>query len=183
MTELRFTAVARTRPRGRQCSRRVPSALSLAQVLKLVISSALLVRQMATSPQSLLSDNAAAEFLSYGLPAFIYFVNNNCLFYILQEVDPTTFQLLSQVKTIFTGLLFRLFLKRRLSPVQYLALVTLACGTACSQLPSARAKSSASANTKHPTQTSKHKTPNKKFPTQNAQLETPNTPFGRDSCG
>ena len=52
------------------------------------------------------------------------------------NLDPTTFQLLSQMKTIFTGLLFRVFLKRRLSAVQYLALLTLACGTACSQLPS-----------------------------------------------
>ena len=54
-----------------------------------------------------------------------------------QAVDPTTFQLLSQMKTIFTGLLFRVFLGRRLSGAQYLALVTLACGTATSQIPSA----------------------------------------------
>ena len=54
-----------------------------------------------------------------------------------QAVDPTTFQLLSQMKTIFTGLLFRVFLGRHLSGAQYLALVTLACGTATSQIPSA----------------------------------------------
>ena len=41
------------------------------------------------------------------------------------------------MKTIFTGLLFRLFLGRHLSGAQYLALVTLACGTATSQIPSA----------------------------------------------
>ena len=40
------------------------------------------------------------------------------------------------MKTIFTGLLFRVFLGRRLSGAQYLALVTLACGTATSQIPS-----------------------------------------------
>ena len=59
-------------------------------------------------------------------------------FFILQAVDPTTFQLLSQMKTIFTGLLFRVFLKRKLTTVQYLALVVLACGTACSQIPTAK---------------------------------------------
>ena len=53
-----------------------------------------------------------------------------------QAVDPTTFQLLSQ-PNIFTGLLFRVFLGRHLSGAQYLALVTLACGTATSQIPSA----------------------------------------------
>ena len=43
------------------------------------------------------------------------------------------------MKTIFTGLLFRVFLGRRLSGAQYLALVTLACGTATSQIPSGAA--------------------------------------------
>ena len=84
---------------------------------------------------SVLHEGSLAEFFSYMIPSFIYFINNNCIFFILQAVDPTTFQLLSQMKTIFTGLLFRVFLKRRLTVVQYLALVTLACGTACSQLP------------------------------------------------
>jgi len=90
-------------------------------VLKLLLSGALLSQQMLVSPKRLLSDHALSEFASYAIPALIYFVNNNLLFYILQEVDPTTFQLLSQMKTIFTGLLFRVFLKRRLSSVQVLA--------------------------------------------------------------
>merc|ERR1719498_1871901 len=60
----------------------------------------------------LLHEDSAAEFLSYMIPGLIYFVNNNTVFLILQAVDPTTFQLLSQLKTIFTGLLFRVFLKR-----------------------------------------------------------------------
>ncbi len=46
------------------------------------------------------------------------------------------------MKTIFTGILFRLFLKRKLTFIQWLALVTLACGTATSQLPSGRARRS-----------------------------------------
>ena len=116
----------------------VPSSVMVSEGLKLVISSALLCSQLVSGKVGrLLHEDAALEFFSYVLPALIYFVNNNCVFFILQAVDPTTFQLLSQMKTIFTGLLFRVFLKRRLSAVQYLALVTLACGTACSQLPSA----------------------------------------------
>lgn len=71
----------------------------------------------------------------YSIPAAIYFVNNNLVFAILSRVSATTFQLLSQLKTVFTGLLFRFFLARRLSVFQYLAIWQLACGTAMSQLP------------------------------------------------
>jgi hypothetical protein len=99
-------------------------------------SGALLAQQLLSGTTSrVLHDDSVTEFFSYLTPSFIYFINNNCTFFILQAVDPTTFQLLSQMKTIFTGLLFRIFLKRKLTAVQYLALVTLACGTACSQLP------------------------------------------------
>ena len=68
------------------------------------------------------------------MPAFIYFVNNNLVFFILLAVDPVLFQLLSQLKTLFTGLLFRIVLQKRLSLAQCAALVVLACGTAVAQL-------------------------------------------------
>ena len=84
----------------------------------------------------LLHSRAHVELARFMIPAFIYFVNNNVVFFILKLVDPVTFQLLSQLKTIFTGLLFRLFLQRRLSAIQYTALITLACGTATAQIPS-----------------------------------------------
>jgi len=117
----------------------VPSSTMLSEALKLAISVVLLLMAVARGQvNAVLNEDSLSEFFSYMLPAAIYFVNNNCIFFILQAVDPTTFQLLSQMKTIFTGLLFRVFLKRRLSSVQYLALVTLACGTACSQLPSGK---------------------------------------------
>jgi len=119
----------------------VPSSTMLSEALKLVISLVLLGHGiMRGSVASILHDDSLSEFFSYLLPAAIYFINNNCIFFILQAVDPTTFQLLSQMKTIFTGLLFRVFLKRKLTAVQYLALVTLACGTAVSQLPNGKLK-------------------------------------------
>lgn len=115
----------------------VPSSTMLSELLKLGISAVLLLHGVLRGHvHALLNEESMFEFFSYMMPAAIYFINNNCIFFILQAVDPTTFQLLSQMKTIFTGLLFRVFLKRRLTGVQYLALVTLACGTACSQLQS-----------------------------------------------
>ena len=115
----------------------VPSSTMLSELMKLIISFLLLTQQRFSGKlDRILHEDSVVEFFSYATPSFIYFINNNCIFFILQAVDPTTFQLLSQMKTIFTGLLFRVFLKRKLSAVQYLALITLACGTACSQLPS-----------------------------------------------
>jgi UDP-galactose transporter len=72
--------------------------------------------------------------MQFATPAAIYFVNNNLVFVILAYVNSTTFQILSSLKTVFTGLLFRVMLKRPLTDVQSLAIVLLACGTAISQL-------------------------------------------------
>lgn len=97
----------------------MPSSTMLSEGLKLALSVVLLARQMLSGNLgSVLHEESLAEFFSYMAPSFIYFINNNCIFFILQAVDPTTFQLLSQMKTIFTGLLFRVFLKRHLSAVQ-----------------------------------------------------------------
>jgi UDP-sugar transporter A1/2/3 len=108
----------------------VPASTMFSEVLKLVISLALLMnqrrREMATARRlmmesgveiasGLLDEQPMREFSRYMTPGLIYFINNNLLFFILQTIDPTTFQLLSQMKTIFTGLLFWLFLKRRLT--------------------------------------------------------------------
>ena len=117
----------------------VPASTLLSEMLKLGVSSALLARELACGGGGgggrLLHETSLPQLFSFMLPALIYFVNNNCVFYILQAVGPTTFQLLSQMKTIFTGLLFRACLKRQLAPAQYLALITLACGTAGKSLP------------------------------------------------
>merc|ERR1719424_2312183 len=78
----------------------------LSEALKLAISALLLIRGMLSGQiTAIFHDDSVSEFFSYAIPAGIYFVNNNCIFFILQAVDPTTFQLLSQMKTIFTGLL------------------------------------------------------------------------------
>ena len=120
----------------------VPVSTMVTEFFKLVMSSVLLLSTRmrasdeANAAQPLLHSESGMEFLRFMVPAFIYFMNNNLVFFILLAVDPITFQLLSQIKTIFTGLLFRLFLGRRLSAVQYTALITLACGTATAQVPS-----------------------------------------------
>ena len=54
-------------------------------------------------------------------------------FLTLQYVDPATYQIMGNLKIVTTGLLFRLFLRRRLSPLQWIALTLLMIGAATSQ--------------------------------------------------
>ena len=116
----------------------VGSATLGCEILKLLFSAVGLCVLLVRQPElkgSVLSNRPWREFGQFFVPSVIYFVNNNLVFVILQALDPSTFQLVSQTKTIFTGLLFRFMLKRRLTIFQWTALFFLGCGTACSQIP------------------------------------------------
>jgi len=76
------------------------------------------------------------ETLPYCIPALIYFVQNNLVFYALIYVDPTTYLLLNNLKILTTGILFRYILKRELSSLQWGALVLLMVGCSSSQIAS-----------------------------------------------
>ena len=64
----------------------VPLSTMFSELFKLSLSTVLLIHSRATQPSSraLLDESAGKEFLAFMVPALIYFVNNNCLFYILQ---------------------------------------------------------------------------------------------------
>mmetsp|Transcript_107131 Transcript_107131/g.303568 ORF Transcript_107131/g.303568 Transcript_107131/m.303568 type:complete len:392 (-) Transcript_107131:75-1250(-) len=83
----------------------------------------------------------------YAVPGAVYFVNNNLVFLIQERLDPATFQLVGQMKIVFTGLLFRFVLNRKLTKVQYLAIWQLACGTAVSQIRSSNSERASAAET------------------------------------
>ena len=115
----------------------VASSNMLSEALKLIIASVLLGLQLAREPATradLFGARPLREFFDFFVIAFIYFVNNNLAFAILETLSPSEFQLVSQTKIIFTGLLFRAILSRRLSLYQWLALFVLACGTGASQV-------------------------------------------------
>ena len=107
------------------------SATLFSEALKIVISGGLL----ATSEQRGSVRFDCKEALKFATPAAIYCVNNNLIFIILRHVNATTFQLLSQLKIVFTGLLFRVFLSRELTVWQYLSIWQLALGTATCHIP------------------------------------------------
>jgi len=74
------------------------------------------------------------ETLPFSIPALIYFVQNNLVFLALSYVDPTTYQVLVNLKILTTGILFRLVLGKELSNLQWAALVLLTVGCATSQI-------------------------------------------------
>ncbi len=55
-------------------------------------------------------------------------------FWTLRYVDPATYQILGNLKIVTTGVLFRLLLQRRLSMLQWIALVLLMIGATTSQV-------------------------------------------------
>jgi len=74
------------------------------------------------------------SFELYSVPALCYFVSNNCMFYIIRELGPTTFQVTNNLKTLSTALTMRLVLSRRLTWLQIKALLILFCGSVVTQL-------------------------------------------------
>ena len=105
----------------------------LAEFMKLIISFCLYNKPATKRTHNTLTTR---DIFQFAVPAFVYFVNNNLIFIILAYVSSTTYQILSSLKTVATGILFRLILKRKLADVQKTAILLLACGAAVSQLPS-----------------------------------------------
>mmetsp|Transcript_38662 Transcript_38662/g.84087 ORF Transcript_38662/g.84087 Transcript_38662/m.84087 type:complete len:323 (-) Transcript_38662:659-1627(-) len=106
----------------------------LAELLKLMVSSVLLYKQFHKDPHG---TNVTLEWKTarlYPIPSLIYLVHNNVQFFTLKYVDPSTYQILGNLKIVTTGVLFRVFLKRKLSTLQWWALVLLMVGATMSQV-------------------------------------------------
>ncbi len=68
------------------------------------------------------------------MPSIIYWLHNNVQFLTLKYVDAPTYQILGNLKIVTTGLLFWLCLRRKLTPLQWMALLLLMMGAATSQV-------------------------------------------------
>lgn len=66
-----------------------------------------------------------AAILPYALPALLYAFNNNLVVFMQAYMDPSSFQVLSNLKIAFTALLYTTCLKRRLRRAQWAALAFL----------------------------------------------------------
>jgi len=72
----------------------------------------------------------------FSLPALCYFISNNCMFFIIRDLGPTTFQITNNLKVLATGVLMRLFLGKKLTWLRWKALVLLVIGSTVTQLES-----------------------------------------------
>ncbi|KAK2153327.1 hypothetical protein LSH36_300g01030 [Paralvinella palmiformis] len=48
----------------------------------------------------------------YSVPGILYFINNNLSIHLQEEMDPATYQILSNLKILSTALLYRVIIKR-----------------------------------------------------------------------
>mmetsp|Transcript_31783 Transcript_31783/g.38409 ORF Transcript_31783/g.38409 Transcript_31783/m.38409 type:complete len:341 (+) Transcript_31783:176-1198(+) len=80
------------------------------------------------------------ELKVFPIPAAIYLIKNLLQYVIFLYVDPPSYQILKNLNIISTAILYRLFLKKHLTPVQWSAIALLALGCTIAQMTNASEK-------------------------------------------
>ncbi|KAK6935491.1 Nucleotide-sugar transporter [Dillenia turbinata] len=105
----------------------------LAEVFKLIVSSILLWREYRKLPNVRMTTEWKSVRL-FPIPSIIYLIHNNVQFATLTYLDTSTYQIMGNLKIVTTAIFFRLFLRKKLSTLQWMAIVLLAVGTTTSQV-------------------------------------------------
>jgi probable UDP-sugar transporter A4 len=66
--------------------------------------------------------------LPYAIPGLLYFINNNLAVHMQLQMDPASYQILSNFKIATTAILYRLIIKHKLSRRQWFAVTLLFFG-------------------------------------------------------
>ncbi|TGZ84272.1 nucleotide-sugar transporter [Ascodesmis nigricans] len=90
---------------------------------------------LAISMQKVVGEVFQKDHWKLSIPAFLYVVQNRLQYLAVSNLDAATFQVTYQLKILTTALFSVTMLHRRLSHLQWLALVLLTAGIAIVQLP------------------------------------------------
>jgi len=112
----------------------------LAELLKLIVSSLLLYQEYRRNPNLKMTTDLHSVML-YPIPSIIYLGHHSITFPLLAYVDPSTYQILGNLKIVTTGLAAKFILGKRLSQLKWLALVLLTLGATTSQISSGKGDS------------------------------------------
>lgn len=105
------------------------SCVVMIELAKLLISLATLFLSGGTS--ALHAPPPLVVLARYAVPAILYALNNNLVVLMQAYMDPSSFQVLSNLKIASTALLYSLCLGKRLRHTQWLSLGLLMCAGVC----------------------------------------------------
>ncbi|CAF0923111.1 unnamed protein product [Adineta ricciae] len=96
------------------------------EIIKLAFSiSILLIESTKTSIDLFNYKSWLRPSLPYAIPGVLYFINNNLAVYIQLQMDPASYQILSNFKIVTTAILYRLIIKQKLTRKQWFAISLL----------------------------------------------------------
>ena len=119
-------------PRDGVVQYRPTTAVLFSEVLKLIIAWTMVMIQE-QNPIGHVKKYLVDEWkmtILVGIPAFLYTIQNNLLYFALTELDPSVYQVLYQIKLLTTAIFSTIILKRTISTTRWLSLGLLFIGVA-----------------------------------------------------
>lgn len=112
------------------------TSVMLSEMCKFLISGSVLLHRMRRQgpDEPPLTSPLTRSSFRYAVPAVLYAFHNCIIFIALELLTPSSYQLFSNLKVVTTAIVFRLFMKRPLRLLQWLAIVLLLLGMCVSQL-------------------------------------------------